>query len=133
MARRTLKGYELAEKIRGTQRRKHLAVDVELCSLLCRSAVSYLHVQEGHCNGHPAMSSAYIDAKTANRLQVRWEKELERKEANLERHISALAAQLPGVKKVHFGGDPRGATVKLVMKNGRYDDWGAEGLCVPGS
>lgn len=131
MARRTMKGYELAESIRGP--RGHKAVDVEVCSLLCRAAVSYLHVQEAHCNGHPAMSSPYIDAKTANRLQLEFEKRQEVKEAGLERRIKALAAQLPGVKKVHFGGDPRGATVKLVMKNGRYDDWGQEGLCVPGS
>lgn len=133
MARRTLKGYELAEKIRQSFKRAHKIVDVEICSLLCRSAVSYLRVQEGHCNGCAAMSNPYIDTKTANRLQLQFEKEQDRKEANLERRIKELAGQLPGVKKVHFGGDPRGATVKLVMKNGRYDDWGAEGLCVPGS
>ncbi len=133
MANRTLKGYELAEKIRQSFKSAHKAVDVEICSLLCRAAVSYLHVQEGHCNGCGAMSNPYMDIKTASKLQERFEKRLEVKEAGLERRISALAAQLPGVKKVHFGGDPRGATVKLVMKNGRYDDWGAEGLCVPGS
>jgi hypothetical protein len=30
-----------------------------------------------------------------------------------------------------FSGDPRGATVKLKMPDGRYDDWGQEGICVP--
>lgn len=130
MARRTLKGYELAEALRTT---KHQAIDVGVCSLLCRSAVSYLRVQEGHCNGCGAWDNPYMDAKRAGRLQERFERELEKKEAQLERRIKELAVQLPGVKSVHFGGDPRGATVKLVMKNGRYDDWGAEGLCVPGS
>lgn len=30
-----------------------------------------------------------------------------------------------------FNGDPRGAVVKLQVPNGRTDDWGREGLCVP--
>ena len=30
-----------------------------------------------------------------------------------------------------FGGDPRGACVKLKVPSGRTDDWGREGLCVP--
>lgn len=137
MAQRTLKGYQLAEALRG--RRTHLWVDVEECSLICRAAVTYLHVQEGHCNGHPAMSSPYIDVKEAGKLQDRFERQLEKKEAQLEKRITALAKNLihfnhrAGVKSVHFGGDPRGATVKLVMRDGRTDDWGAEGICVPGS
>ena len=30
-----------------------------------------------------------------------------------------------------FGGDPRGACVKLKVPSGRTDDWGQTGLCVP--
>ena len=131
MANRTLKGYELAEAVRGP--RGHLAVDVEVCSLLCRSAVSYLRVQEGYCNGSGAHDSPYFSVKEAGKMEDRFQRQLEKKEAQLEKHIKKLAAQLPGVKGVHFGGDPRGATIKLVMKNGRTDDWGQEGICVPGS
>ena len=140
MARRTLKGYELAEALRSGRtpaerlKMSHQSIDVEVCSLLCRSAVTYLHVQEGHCNGHPACSSPYIDAKTASKLQERFEARLEKREEQLEKHISKLAAQLPGVKEVKFGGDPRGSTIKLVMKDGRCGgDWGQEGIPVPGS
>ena len=32
---------------------------------------------------------------------------------------------------VKFSGDPRGATVKLVLPNGKTNDWGNEGWCVP--
>lgn len=131
MARRTLKGYELAESLRST---KHQSIDVELCSLVCRSAVSYLHIQEDVCNGHPAMGHAWIDGKTASRLQVQWEARTDKREEQLEKHISKLALQLPGVKSVQFGGDPRGSTIKLVMHDGRYGgDWGQEGIPVPGS
>lgn len=30
-----------------------------------------------------------------------------------------------------YGGDPRGACVKLKVPSGRTDDWGQTGLCVP--
>ena len=128
---RTLKGYELAEALRST---KHQSIDVYLCSLICRSAVSYLHVQEDICNGHPAMGETWIAGKEANRLQAGWEAWTDKREAQLEKHITKLALQLPGVKAVKFGGDPRGSTIKLVMHDGRYGgDWGQEGIPVPGS
>jgi len=131
MPNRTLKGYELAEALRSPA---HQIIDVGLCSLVCRSAVSYLHIQEDVCNGHPAMGQAWIDGKTANRLQVKWEARTDKREAQLEKHITKLGMQLPGVKAVQFGGDPRGSTIKLVMHDGRYGgDWGQEGIPVPGS
>lgn len=34
---------------------------------------------------------------------------------------------------VKFSGDPRGATVKIVVPDGYTNDWGGEGICVPGS
>jgi len=46
-----------------------------------------------------------------------------------EKAILKLAQAIgAGVK---FSGDPRGATVKLVMPDGYTDDWGKEGVCVP--
>jgi len=131
MPNRTLKGYELAEALRST---KHQSIDVALCSLVCRSAVTYLHIQEDICNGHPAMGHHWIDSKTANKLQIQWEARTDKRDAQLEKHIRKLALQLPGVKDVQFGGDPRGSTIKLVMHDGRYGgDWGQEGIPVPGS
>ena len=32
---------------------------------------------------------------------------------------------------VKFSGDPRGATVKLILPNGDTNDWGKDGWCVP--
>ena len=131
MARRTLKGYQLAEALRST---KHQSIDVEVCSLVCRSAVTYLHVQEGRCNGSGAHNSPYMDVKRAGEIEDRFQRRLEKREAQLEKHISKLALQLPGVKSVQFGGDPRGSTIKLIMHDGRYGgDWGQEGIPVPGS
>jgi len=131
MTRRTPKGYQLAESLRTTE---HQSIDVGVCSLLCRSATTYLLVQEGHCNGHPIQSSPSAPIELVNKLQAAWEQRLEKQETQLEKHISKLALQLPGVKAVKFGGDPRGSTVKLVMHDGRYGgDWGQEGIPVPGS
>lgn len=51
----------------------------------------------------------------------------------LRKRITDLCAEIdPGCVPV-FGGDPRGATVKLKVPSGRTNDWGAEGICVPGS
>lgn len=35
--------------------------------------------------------------------------------------------------KPHFGGDPRGCCVKLILPSGRYNSWGGaeDGFCVP--
>lgn len=46
--------------------------------------------------------------------------------------IRAQAAKV-GAVGVHFGGDPRGCTVKLVWADGECNDWGKEGWCVPGA
>lgn len=40
-------------------------------------------------------------------------------------------AKAMGCTGVHFQGDPRGCTVKLIFPNGETNDWGKEGWCVP--
>jgi hypothetical protein len=40
-------------------------------------------------------------------------------------------AKAMGCTGVKFSGDPRGATVKLILPNGETNDWGKEGWCVP--
>lgn len=91
---------------------------LELCSLICRHAATVKRYAEEYCN-----------------RQLRpWE---EKRAEQVEKRISELCLLLPQVDgasiKPKFQGDPRGATVKLVMPDGRYDDWGQEGICVPGS
>lgn|GEM_PF-2614010 len=60
-------------------------------------------------------------------------RELTIQEQAKEHRIEArMRAELEpyGVRPV-FQGDCRGATVKLEVPSGRYDDWGKVGLCVP--
>ena len=133
MAVITIKGTELAEKLR-----PHLPTTFtpslrEVCSLICRSATSYAAIQEAMCNGHPACSSPTLPIETVRRLQEQHEAWTAKCDSQLERRIKELAGFIPGVKDVVFQGDPRGCTVKLAMDDGHYDDWGQEGICVPGA
>lgn len=61
----------------------------------------------------------------------------EKEDEEIETLIKGLVSELPCVDglpiKPRFQGDPRGATVTLVMPDGRYDSWGGAecGLVVP--
>lgn len=46
-----------------------------------------------------------------------------------QKRITALLA--PYKVRPIFGGDPRGACVKLEVPSGKTDDWGQVGICVP--
>jgi len=50
----------------------------------------------------------------------------------IRNRITAAYKELGG-ENIVFGGDPRGATVKLVLPSGTCNDWGKEGWCVPNS
>ena len=115
----TKKGFKLADKL-------HPSVGfhqgmARTCSLICRHATTHCHLQEIQCNG-------------MTEQQEQW---ASKREGQIEARIRDLCLNLPtvegqGIVPV-FQGDPRGATVKLRMPDGRYDDWGQVGLCVPGS
>ena len=112
----TRKGRELMSKL-------HIARPgiLGICSLICRHATAYARIQEQWC-----CDSRINDAYYASRLET--------KEAQLEKRIEELASLIPEVKSVHFQGDPRGATVKLVMHDPTlHDCWGRVGVCVPGA
>lgn len=89
---------------------------LETCSLICRHAKTFHALMEFECN-HGTTP---------------W---VEKREPQLVARICQLVEQLPLVNGeaigAVFSGDPRGATVKLRMPDGRYDDWGQEGICVP--
>jgi len=128
----TQKGRILAEKLEpSTGYDSDIAY---ICSLLCRQATTYHRIQEQHCNGHPAMDNPSIPIADANRLQAKFEQLLEKQEANIENRVNMLCHSLPKVEGKHiepiFSGDPRGAVIKLKMPDGRYDDWGHEGICI---
>jgi len=116
MARKTSNGYRLAEALNpsiGTT-----SNIIETCSLICRAATTHARLAEADCN--------YGLTERENRLVER-----------LEKRIANLCLELPTVvdKAITpiFSGDPRGATVKLVLPDGRTDDWGQTGICVPTS
>ena len=41
--------------------------------------------------------------------------------------------EIEGVTGVVLSNDPRGATIKIQVKDGVTNDWGREGICVPTS
>lgn len=132
MARITQKGRELVSKLSEGSTREML----EAASLLCRAATTYRRIQEAWCDGMPARDYGWfykLPVERQNEMQAKFDAYLEKRTPQITRRIEILAAQLPGVKRVSFQGDPRGCTVKLVMYDGRSDDWGREGLCVPGA
>ena len=77
-------------------------------------------LQERVCNGHQTVKGDW-DEEAANRDQKR--------EEAIEARITAICEKL-GCKPI-FSGDPRGATVKVIVPSGRSNSWGGEGICVP--
>jgi len=116
MSAKTKSGYELAEKLNpsiGTT-----SAIIETCGLICRHARTYARLQEQDCN---------VGLTDNERIR----------EEGLQKRIADLCSRLPLVdgKPIRpvFSGDPRGATIKLAIPDGRSDDWGAVGICVPNS
>lgn len=115
----TKKGHELARKLNPSMGSTHAIA--RTCSLIARHATTHCKLQEMQCNG-------------LTETQEEW---VFKREEQIETRIRDLCEELPHVDgqpiRPVFQGDPRGATVKLKMPDGRYDDWGQTGLCVPGS
>ena len=84
---------------------------------LCRLGRHYHRIQERWCNEE---MSEGVEIATRHR-----EKAIEDQVFDIAKRINVYA--------VEFSGDPRGATIKLKMPDGRADDWGGVGICVPGS
>lgn len=75
-------------------------------------ARAYAKIQERWC-------SEEMDEPTRLRTETR--------EAQLEARIREWAAQHDEITGVIFGGDPRGYTVRLVLKSGRSNTWDGNG------
>ena len=116
---------------------------VRTCSLLARHARTHHRLAEEECNGPPDRFSGWTEGakrteviceRRNDKWQEAWAACLEKRIARCEGHIRYLVLQLPLVNgqpiEPVFSGDPRGATVKLRMPDGRYDDWGQVGICV---
>ena len=97
--------------------------------LLCRYGKTYAKVQEAVCNG---VERTHCESNESFAVrQARHEQWTEKREAQLEKRIRAIVAELGDGFGVVFQGDPRGCTVKLTVPSGRTNDWGREGICVP--
>ena len=54
----------------------------------------------------------------------------ESRERNIGKRIEAICKAL-GMAGVLIEGDPRGATIKVLLPSERSNSWGGEGWCVP--
>lgn len=57
----------------------------------------------------------------------------QRRLAGIYRRALEAVRELDPACGIVTGGDPRGCVLKLKVPSGAYDDWGGEGLCVPGA
>lgn len=111
----------------------------EICSRICRLAKTYHRLQEELCNGYGDLAWTLekngATRETVGRVVAKMELARDEKEENIERLIKSYAESLPLVNGQHIGvkfsGDPRGCVVKLIMPDGRTDDFAGEGICVP--
>ena len=85
---------------------------------LMRYGATYHRLQEEHCNGTCRFCKVDVVCE---------------KEIRIELHIMDLIGNAEIPASIKFGGDPRGCTVKLVFLSGRTNDFGAEGVIVPGA
>jgi hypothetical protein len=92
------------------------AVTERHCRTLITTASQYHRLCERQCNGYYSEGAEKTDKALEKVLRTRirnW-------------------CRTFGFKAV-YNGDPRGATVKLVLPSGKTNDWGSEGYCVPTS
>lgn len=138
-----------------------LSTDVvaSACNKLMRHAATYCRLQEAQCNGDYPAEGPWADNRpnalaTCYRCEATWARSSMRtvwrleqlvydthrpgavrqfrcKSCQTEDSITAVCRSI-GCEPV-FGGDPRGATVKLRVPSGKTNDWGQEGICVPNS
>lgn len=86
-------------------------VAADTAATLARLATKHCRLQEAKCN-------------------FPWTDKQQSQEDALRERITTLAKSI-GCTGLVFSGDPRGATVKLVVPSGYTNDWGNEGVCVP--
>ena len=89
---------------------------------LMRYGATLGRIAENQCNGYRTWDH-------------KWDEEAAKRDARKEQRIQVKVGFLCdafGCKPV-FQGDPRGATVRIVVPDGYTNDWGRTGVCVPTS
>lgn len=95
--------------------------DIETeCDRLVRLAKQHGRICERECNRHQTPSGDWDEA-AAKRDELLCDK--------VEKQIAAVCERI-GCKPL-FSGDPRGATVMIIIPSGYSNSWGGEGVCVP--
>lgn len=92
-------------------------MDLHTARLILRDAATVQRYAAEACNRELAKSERKREAEAMRRIALR---------------IHVLRGHQQGPNwRVKFGGDPRGACVKIKVPSGRSNDWGGEGVCVP--
>ena len=102
----------------------------ETARKIMRHARTHGNLAVEHCNGPQHL--ALLPYTPENRIRMdQWEAQRASREESCERRITELCAPFDLVP--HFGGDPRGYTVKLQLPSGAHNTWGGseEGYGVP--
>lgn len=117
MAKKTLKGYQLAESLAN----RGVAADVETCSLIARHSQTMQNNAVADCNGHPIYydrsAQSYLRSLTSEQeaeMQERFHAHLEKSDTRARSRIEKLVATIDGIAGIHWQGDPRGTVVRLV-------------------
>jgi len=103
---------------------------------LMRLGRQYARIQEAICNGDYPADNGERPVAPCPKCEQGFAAESIRSglcpACRKEAEIRTACRALPGCEPI-FGGDPRGATVKLRVPSGRTNDWGQTGICVPNS
>jgi len=116
MAKKTLKGYQLAELLAN----RGVAADVETCSLIARHSQTMQNNAIAECSGHPIYQDPncrrYLQSLSNEELaemQERFHAHLEKSDTRARNRIEKLVATIDGIAGIHWQGDPRGTVVRL--------------------
>lgn len=119
----TKKGRELSWKLNpsmGTTR--HIE---ETCSRICRQAKTYDNYLVEKCNG---------DMREQFSNMTEWVEVIEERTEKCVNRIKQLCIDLPTIDGQYtypvFDYEP-GSPIKLILSDGRYDDFEKTGICIP--
>ena len=119
-ARVTRRGRDLAHAIVEDYPDNQRADILRACSLIARHARTHKHLAEAQCNGFQDWRGNWDQAQ-ADAAE-------KRSDAIEARILTLVQTWIDPYASAIFGGDPRGATVKIVLPSGRTNDFGREGI-----